>query len=57
MVCVSSWMSRKETSTKTLFSQGEKLIRCCSNCLKLKLHIPDAGASNKLIFDGETARS
>ena len=42
---------------KTLFSQGERLIRCCSNCWKLNLPIPDAGASNKLIFDGEIARS
>ena len=42
---------------KTLFSQGERLIRRCSNWWKLKLPIPDAGASNKLIFDGEIARN
>ena len=40
---------------KILFSQGERLIRLCSNCWKLKLPIPDAGASNKLIFNGERA--
>ena len=55
MACVSSWMSGKETST--IFSQGERLIRRCSNCWKLNLPIPDAGGSNKLIFDGEIVRS
>ena len=42
---------------KTLFLQAERSIRRCSNCGKLKLPIPNAGASNKLIFDGEIARS
>ena len=42
---------------KTLFSQGERLIRLCSNCSKLKLPIPDAGASNKLIFDGDIGQA
>ena len=44
-------------SEKTLFSQGEILIRRCSNCWKLNLPIAHAGVSNKLIFDGEIARS
>ena len=48
---------RKLQRKKTLFSQGERLIGCCSNCSKLKLPIPDASASNKLIFDGKIARS
>ena len=42
---------------KPLFSQRERFIRRCSNGRKLKLPILDAGASNKLIFDGEIARS
>ena len=50
-------VSEGNFNEKTLFSQEERLTRRCSNCWKPKLPIPDAGASDKLIFDGEIARS
>ena len=56
-MCIIMDVREGNFSEKTSFSQGERLIRRCSNCLKLKLPIPNASASNKLIFDGEIARS
>ena len=56
-MCIIMDVREENHNEKTLFLQGKRLTRHCSNCLKLNLAIPDAVASNKLIFDGEIARS
>ena len=50
------WMSGKETSTKKLYFHKEKDWYDAAVTAE-NLTIPDAGASNKLICDGEIARS